>query len=275
MNVLVIKVLFMDEKKYTSKIIKVAAHIPDAKIFLTEWNEDLSSEENLDIFVQNNIFGKPSRIAVKNILHAFKERFLLGDDRDKALRKLVKADVDQTVVNRILYYHTALADKLLYDFVTQYLYRLYLGGDLFINSKKAQTYIENLSKEGKTVTVWSEIVANRVTLNILSTLRDFDLLEGKIKKKITPPHLPTEAFVYIAYLLYRQNLSGEIIVNHEDWKLFLLDPSTVERMFIDAHQNGYLVYNAAGSIIRINFNFNNIEGIVDAIIERTVGITGV
>lgn len=275
MNVLVIKVLFMDEKKYTSKIIKVAAHIPDAKIFLTEWNEDLSSEENLDIFVQNNIFGKPSRIAVKNILHAFKERFLLGDDRDKALRKLVKADVDQTVVNRILYYHTALADKLLYGFVTQYLYRLYLGGDLFINSKKAQTYIENLSKEGKTATVWSEIVANRVTLNILSTLRDFDLLEGKIKKKITPPHLPTEAFVYIAYLLYRQNLSGEIIVNHEDWKLFLLDPSTVERMFIDAHQNGYLVYNAAGSIIRINFNFNNIEGIVDAIIERTVGITGV
>jgi len=265
----------MDEKKYTSKIIKVAAHIPDAKIFLTEWNEDLSSEENLDIFVQNNIFGKPSRIAVKNILHAFKERFLLGDDRDKALRKLVKADVDQTVVNRILYYHTALADKLLYGFVTQYLYRLYLGGDLFINSKKAQTYIENLSKEGKTATVWSEIVANRVTLNILSTLRDFDLLEGKIKKKITPPHLPTEAFVYIAYLLYRQNLSGEIIVNHEDWKLFLLDPSTVERMFIDAHQNGYLVYNAAGSIIRINFNFNNIEGIVDAIIERTVGITGV
>jgi hypothetical protein len=265
----------MDEKKYTSKIIKVAAHIPDAKIFLSEWNEGLSSEENLDNFVQHNIFGKPSRVAVKNVLNAFKERFLLGDDSDKALRKLVKADVDQTVVNRILYYHTALADKLLYDFVTQYLYGLYLSADLFINTLKAQVYIQNLSKEGKTTAIWSEKVCNRVARNILTTLRDFDLLEGKVKKKITPPYLPTEAFVYVAYLLYRQNLSGEKIVNHEDWKLFLLDPSTVERMFIDAHQNGYLIYNAAGSIIRINFNFNNIEGIVDAIIERTVGITGV
>jgi len=265
----------MDEKRYTSKIIKVAAHISDAKIFLSEWNEDLSSEENLDIFVQHNIFGKPSRMAVKNILLIFKERFLLGDDRDKALRRLVKADVDQTIVNRILYYHTTLADKLLYDFVTKYLYGLYLKGDLLIFTKKAQEYIQKLSIEGKTVTPWSETVCNRVTLNILSTLRDFNLLEGKTKKKTTPPYLPTEAFVYIAYLLFHQNLSGEQIINHEDWKLFLLDPSTVERMFIDAHQNGYLVYNAAGSIIRINFNFNNIEGIVDAIIERKAGITGV
>lgn len=263
----------MDEKGYTSKIIKVAAHIPDSKIFLSEWDENLSTEENLDNFVQRNIFGKPSRAAVKSILQIFKERFLLDNDKDKALRKLVKANVDQTVVNWILYYHTALADKLLYDFVTQYLYGLYLSADLFVSTKKVQGYIEKLSKEGKTVAPWSETVCNRVAQNLLTTLRDFNILEGKVKKKITPPYLPTEAFVYVAYLLYRQNLSGEKIVNHTVWKLFLLDPSAVERMFIDAHQNGYLVYNAAGSIIRIDFNVNNIEGIVDAIIERKVGIT--
>jgi len=263
----------MKVENYNSKIIKVAAHITDAKTFLSEWNENISASENFNRFLEINIFGKPSRAATKNILAAFKERFVLDNEQDKALRRMAKVNVDPIIFDWILYYYTVQADDLLYDFVTKYLYDFQLQGNLSINTKIAQDYISNLSKEGKTTAVWSETVCNRVARNILTTLRDFRILEGKVKKTIKPPYLPTEAFVYIAYLIYQKNISGQKVINAEDWKLFLCSSNIVEHMFMDAHQKEYLTYYSAGSLVRIDFNYNNLEGLVDAIIERTIRFT--
>jgi hypothetical protein len=257
----------MKYKKYSSKIIKAPALIKDAKLFLSQWDDSISIEENVEKAIQYNIMGKSSRIFAKNIIKAFKERYILSDEQDVALRRLIKSGVDQTVVDRILYYYTALADPLVYDFVIDYIYELQSSGDIFITTEKAQKYIKKLSEEGKTTANWSDVVCNRVARNILTTLRDFQILEGKINKRIASVYLPTEAFVYIAYLIHQKEPTGDKIINHRDWKLFLLNAFVVERMFIEAHQYGYLTYNAAGSIIRIDFKQKNIEEVVDAIIQ--------
>lgn len=253
--------------KYSSKIIKAPALVSDSKLFLSQWEGDLSVEKNIENAVQYNLLGKTSRAFVKNITKAFKERFVFGDEQDEALRKLVNSGIDQTITDRILYYYTALADPLLYDFVTDYIYEMQSRRDLFITTKSAQKYIQKLSEDGKTTTKWSDTVCNRVTGNILTTLRDFHILEGKVKKTIAPVYLPLEAFVYIAYLIYNKELSGDKVLQHRDWKLFLLNALTVERLFLEAHQHGYLTYNAAGSIIRIYFKPKNLIEVVDAIIQ--------
>ena len=262
--------MLMNGKKYTSKIIKVPALVPDAKLFLSQWDGELSVDENIERAIQYNIFGKTSRTFVKNILKAFKERFIFGDEQDEALRELVKSEVDQNIVDRILYYYTALADQLLYDFVINYVYEVQRSGrDLFITTMKAQRYIQRLSEDGKTTAEWSDTVCNRVARNTLTTLRDFHLLEGKVKKRIVPPYLPVESFVYIAYLLYQREPAGDKMIDHRDWKLFLLDSFAVERLFLEAHQYGYLTYNAAGSLIRIDFKQKSIMEVVDDIMQRT------
>ena len=65
-----------------------------------------------------------------------------------------------------------------------------------------------MSDAGKTNTSWSDTVCNRVARNVLTTLRDFHILEGKVKKNIAPVYLPIESFVYIAYLLNREFSRG-------------------------------------------------------------------
>ncbi|MFZ3059099.1 MAG: BrxA family protein [Candidatus Methanoperedens sp.] len=252
--------------KYNSKIIKAPALVSDAKLFLSQWEGNLSVERNIEKAIQYNMLGKTSRAFVKNITKAFKERFVFGDEQDEALRKLVNSGIDQTITDRILYYYTAIADPLLYDFVTDYIYEMQSRRDLFITTKSAQKYIQKLSEEGKTTSKWSETVCNRVTRNILTTLRDFHILDGKVKKMIAPVYLPMEAFVYIAYLIHNKEPSGDKIIHNKDWQLFLLDAFTVERLFLEAHQHGYLSYNAAGSIIRIYFKQKNLIEVVDAII---------
>ena len=253
--------------KYNSKIIKAPALLSDAKLFLSQWDPHLSQEKNIENAIQYNILGKTSRNFGKNIIGAFKERFIFGDDQDEAIRSLIKSSIEPKIVDRILYYYTARSDSLLYDFVTQYLFELNLIGDTVITTRKAQNFFKIVSEAGKTNTLWSDTVCNRVARNVLTTLRDFHILEGKVRKNIAPVYLPIESFVYIAYLLNRNSPGGEKVLHHSDWKLFLLNSNMVEKLFLEAHQHGYLRYYSAGSIIRITFKQNNVVEVVNDIIK--------
>ena len=255
-----------DSKAYTAKIIRAPALIHDTKVFLSCWDEALSVDENIQKAISDNIFARPARFYVKQFLTAFRERYVFGDERDAALRKLVRRGKDNAVIDRILYYYTTHADNLLYDFVVNYIFAAQSRGVEYISTKDAQEYTKKLSDEGKTSSKWGDTVCNRVARNILTSLRDFHILEGNVKKRIAPVYLPIEAFLYIAFSIGREVNSGDKVVNHQDWKLFLIDTATVERLFLEAHQRGFLSYQTAGNLMRIEYRFKSIGEVVDAIV---------
>ena len=123
--------------------------------------------------------------------------------------------------------------------------------------------------EGKTVGHWSEPTLVRVAQGLMATLRDFEVLQGRVHKRLAPMYLPVEAFAYIAFLLHQEQPSGERLLSHPEWRLFFLSPQVVERFFIEAHQARLLEYYAAGSIIRITFPATSIEEYAHALVERT------
>lgn len=184
-------------KKYTAKIIRAPALLTDAKIFLSFWDPAKSEEENIQHAYEENIFGRKARSYSRQIIASFKERYILKNEVREAIRKVVRSGLEPTVVDRILYYHAALADPLMYDFVTQFLYELQSIGRQRISIDEAENYVSKLCREGKTTIAWSKNVQNRVARNLLTSLRDFHILEGKVKKQIAPVYLPIEAFVYV------------------------------------------------------------------------------
>ena len=223
--------------------------------------------------VRQNIFGKNSRKRVADILRVFKQRYLPPGDASPALRKFVNSYLPAEAIDQVLYWHTAVTEPLVYDFVTEFLYEYYLRGERSINVNHAQVFIREAIRQEKTEGSWeSENTRERVAQGVISTLRDFRVLEGvKIsrEKNIAPPRLHTLAFAYIAFSLKRNEPSGERLINHRDWKLFLLGSRAVERLFTEADAEGLLNYQAAGSIIRIEFPTENIKEYVDALITRT------
>ena len=161
-----------------------------------------------------------------------------------------------------MYYHTAKSDLFLYDYITKSLYDRYFSGQQTVSANDVLNFILTMPPE-KFNNPWSDYVQRRLSRGVMATLRDFGILEGKGKKKISNFYLPIEVFVYIAFLLKANVVSAEKILNHADWKLFLLNEITVERMFLEAHQRHYLEYNAAGKIIRINFQYENTMELVN------------
>ena len=114
-------------------------------------------------------------------------------------------------------------------------------------------HLDRWVEEGKTTSPWSEHTKSRVAQGLLSTLRDFGLLQGVVNKNIAPIFIPLDSFAYIAFLIHQDTKSGNMLIQTPEWKLFLLNTEDVERLFIKAHQEGFLEYYAAGNIIRIEF----------------------
>jgi hypothetical protein len=244
---------------YTSKIIKAGALLADTKTLLSHWDVRASIRDNLDRLRRENVFGKASRSRVKNILAIFRQRYLREESVARALVTLVNHRFPATSLDRLLYFHSARADNLLHDMVTELLLPLKVRGVMEIEVTEVERSIAKWVREGKTTGSWGENTIRRVTQGLLSTLRDFGVLAGAVNKRLAPAYLPIEAFAYITFYLKQRQPSGAKLIDLPDWKLFFLPPEGVERLLVEAHQQGLLEYHAAGTVTRLTFPSNSLE----------------
>ena len=254
---------------YASEIIKAGALIPDTRVLLSNWDENQTVSENLARLRQENVFGKASRSRVEDILSIFRQRYLEEEGITRALVTFAEKGGDSAALNRILYFHAARSDALLHDVVTEFLYPLMMSGWVgTLATSDVREWIEKQIKQGKVARKWSETTIMRCAQELLASLRDFGILEGNVKKRIAPQYFPIEAFAYIAFLLKRSQASGAKLIHDPEWTLFLINPATVERLFIEAQQYKLLEYYAAGSIITIEFPVKTLVEYVNFITQR-------
>jgi hypothetical protein len=106
---------------------------------------------------------------------------------------------------------------------------------------------------------WSPDASVKVTRGILAALRDFGILEGRARKRLSNTRLPISSFAYIAFCLHNLGSYGSQITFHSDWQLFLLSVRETEQNFFEAHQRGLLQYHAAGNTVNLTFPCDNLE----------------
>jgi hypothetical protein len=257
-------------KPYTSKIIKAGALIPDTQILLTHWDTSLSLHENLQLMRETNIFGKASRTRIEDMLGIFKQRYLTNRLLTAALVTLATRGFTTSELQPILYFLSTRADALLRDVVLKVLWPKYLRELLDVTPEEISEWVQQQVATQLTTSPWGNETIERVVQGLLATLRDFDVLAGKVKKTIKLPYLPIRAFAFIAFLLQEQQRSGEKLLQNTTWHLFFLNARDVERLFFEAHQEHLLAYQAAGSVIRIDFPEQMVEGYANALTRTTL-----
>jgi len=262
----------VDEVKriYSSRIIKAGALLADTTTLLANWDNAQSAPDNLSRLQRENVFGKASRSRINDVLAIFRQRYLTEPDVTKALAILVHNRLSKVALDRILYFHSAQADTLLHATVTEVLSDYYSRGRSEIRVDDLERLLRQWVSEGKTSARWSVDTTRRVAQGLLSTLRDFGILEGKNIKRLAPPSLPLAAFAYIAFYLRSKQSSGERLIQSKEWHLFFFSPTDVERLFMEAHQHRLLEYYAAGTVIRITFPSESLEDYARVISEREI-----
>ena len=255
-------------QNYSSKILKSGAILSETKILLAGWDDSASIQDNFDRFRQRNILGKASRSRVEDILQVFRQRYLNEVQVTKTLITLIRAKHPADSLNQILYFYAARSDPLIHDFVTEVLWPRYKSGRQDILVKDAENWIRDKISKGSTAKPWSDNTIEKSAQGLMSTLRDFGVLQGLKNKRLIPAYLRVDAFCYIAYFLSRIQPSGKRLLESKEWQLFFLETEAVEHLFIEAHQLHLLDYHAAGSVVRIVFPSESIEEYVHVILER-------
>ena len=253
---------------YSSKIIKAGALIGDTKTLLSHWDVGASVDENISRVRRDNVFGKASRSRVEDILAIFRHRYLTEQSVTKALVTLVQKRFPTAALEWLFYFHSARADRLLYDVVTEILVPLHARGWVDINVHAFQQSLAKWVNEGKTTGHWSEPTITRIAQGLLSALRDFGVLQGAVNKKIAPAFLPTESFAYVMFYLKQHQPSGVKLIELPDWKLFFLSREGVERFLFEAHQRSLLEYHVAGSVTRLTFPAETLDEYANVLAQR-------
>jgi hypothetical protein len=253
---------------YSSKIIKAGALIGDSKTLLSHWDVDAPVAENIQRMQRDNVFGKASRSRVEDILGILRQRYLTEELVTKALVALVRGRFPIAALGQLLYFHSARADQLLHDVVTKIFVPMRARGLVDINVLDIQRSLAKWVEEGKTTGHWSETTITRISQGVLSTLRDFGVLQGRVNKKIAPAYFPIESFSYVVFYLKQHQRSGAKLIELPDWNLFFLPREAVERFLFEAHQRDLLEYHVAGSVTRLTFPAKTLEEYANVLAKR-------
>jgi hypothetical protein len=243
---------YQRDKIFTTRLQKGGALFEDMRQLVLVSSEELPQSSPIANIARS--LPKSTKARVKDTyIRAFRPRFIEGSPPHAwRLSKILeerKADIQ--ILRPFYYWVTARAEAPLYEFVSDIVFSRSRSIDRQIRIEETVSWLANrIRQEGK---AWSPTVNRKVARGILASLRDFGILEGATHKRVSTSGLPPRVFTIIAFLLHEMGASGRELVSHPDWRLFLLGDIGVERLFLECHQYGWLKFDLAGDLRRIEF----------------------
>jgi len=250
---------------YTTRLQKGGAMLVEMRQLVRRWN-DGPLQPQRDLIVRENVLSKSTRARTADVLRrSFLPRFVEGPIPEawKLVRPLEDAGAALPILRPVYYWITAKAELMLGDFCREYLLTHQAIAYAGIGLPEVLHWLHKKNCH------WSPTVSSKVARGLLAALRDFGILEGRAKKRLANISVPVSAFAYVAFCLHQMGAVARSLVSHEDWGLFLLQPSDVEHLFFVAHQHRLLEYHAAGSTVSIRFGVNSFTQYAQIVVERS------
>lgn len=226
-----------------------------------------TDEADVSAFVMKTL-GKPSLSRARDtFVRAFRPRFMAGDPVEawKMAQVLEKAEIKPNTAKVFYYWITARSEAVLYQFVTDELMQIQGKPDPQVTVEETMNWLSNrLQEEGKK---WTSTVTRKVARGLLACLRDFGILQGTSRKTFAPFHCPLDGFALISFALHDLGFSGQNLLEHPDWRLFLFSERDVERAFLECDQRGWLTFQAAGAISRVDFPFSSFKEYARVVVD--------
>ncbi|NHN58529.1 MULTISPECIES: BrxA family protein [Halorussus] len=247
------------------KIAHHSTYIDETKTILSTYAECESYEELERQVVEGNILNKNTDEYRTNILREVTRRHLPDKEEytETPLMQVVTAAVRSDVVDWCLYYEFA-QDPFIRLVTTDFLYPEFERGTLAVQAVDIVEFIESIQENYADLRERSESTINEAATKYLTSLRNFGLLEGTQRKEFAVTYIPDETIAYVVYRLFQKGAnSASEIIDHEDWKLFLMNESEVQRRIRDISPQ-YVTYEKRGSTERLVKKYDSMENLINA-----------
>lgn len=127
----------------------------------------------------------------------------------------------------LAYLYYALRDRMVFDFVTGPIWRMWLDRSRAVGTNTFFEFLEAAAAEHPEVKKWREATRGKVGQSNLAALRDFGLLQGVQNKQIQRPTVTLETAFHLLCVLTAEGHHGRSVLEAPDWTLFLWGESDV------------------------------------------------
>jgi hypothetical protein len=254
--------------KYTTQLQAGLGLIDETKILLSIYQPGMSATQLHKVALDSGLFPNVTARRLRNITsECFAPRYLKND-----IAKFIKplsTHLPSSVFNQYLLVLTALANKILHDFITEVYWNMYSSGRDSVSRIDSKDFVSNAVREGKTRKSWSDTTIKRVSSYLIGCCADYGLLSSgrSSNRQIQTIRLEEKTLLFFLYWLHFSKLGDNSVINHEIWKLFGLAPSDIREELKRISRKGWLLVQSAGEVTRISWKFKNIEEVVNVIIE--------
>ena len=217
-----------------------------------DWDSEQGKFENLRRVREENSIGATSAHWARDVAKVINRRFD-PEGRDRPLVDLALTGCRPDCWNPLLLFHMTRDEFLLRDFLIHWLFPQFAKGTYRLHTDDVAAYLATLEerKDIEWSGEWSASTTERVASGLLRIATDFGLLAGTAYREFASYHLPDDSFLYLLYALAGTEHNARNVVEAEDWRMFLMDPSDVDRELLRLHQFKRVNYQVAGSLIEL------------------------
>ena len=253
------------EESLDPKIAHHSTYINETKRILRTYVNCESYDDLERQVVEENILNKNTDEYRTNILREVTRRHIPDTEKytETSLMQVMLADVRGDVTDWCLYYEFA-QDPFIRLVTVNFLYPEFERGTLSIQAVDIVEFITSIQENYADLRDRSESTINEAATKYLTSLRNFGLLEGTKRKEFAVTYIPDETIAYVVYRLFEKgSKSASEIIEHDDWKLLLMNESEVERRLRDITPE-YVSYEKRGSTERLVRKYDSMEELIDA-----------
>lgn len=251
-------------EEFDLRIASHSTYIDETKRILQTYSECESYDELEKRIIEDNILHKQTNDYREHILREVARRYIPDTDEyiETPLIQIVTSNLRSDVIDWCIYYEFA-QDEFIRVLTRDFLYPEYQRGTLSVGTEDIVTFLESVQDQYADIRERSDLTREKAAAKYLTSLRNFGLLEGTQQKEFAVTYVPDEAIAYIVYRLFAEGAnSAAEILEHEDWKLLLMDESDVQRRIRDISPQ-YVSYEKRGSTERLVRKHDNMEELIN------------
>ena len=258
-----------DGERYTSNLIKAQGIVSETYELLALWQPGMTGQELTSRVKDTGALSKTTHVRMEDVvMRGFGRRYLIGGSKPAMwLKELLDRGASRALLRQLMLIYTARANPIFQDFIRDVYWRMNLTAKREISTTDARDFIERATSSHKIEPGWSHHVSQRVARSLLSTLADFELTESAKQgpRRLRLPVILPQTAVFLTYELHFSGISEDQIPKSPDWALFGLMPADVIALLEKTAAQGHLFLQYSGAILRIEWRYPDMEGVIDAI----------
>ncbi|QXO96048.1 DUF1819 family protein [Methanospirillum purgamenti] len=148
---------------------------------------------------------------------------------------------------QMLQIHYILRDSLTSRLIQDYIWNRWENQDLQISKADLMVAIQHFGVGHTRIERLTENSLNLLAQMILTSLRDFGLFEGKVKKSLVKPIVSLQVVSHLLRILIQEGYGGDTIINNPTWRMFLMTPEDVSHQLHLLSQQGTIQFERTGT----------------------------